>query len=239
MINTLPKSLTIAFLAVSIFISGLTVDFACAQNTAAGTAASRNPADLLLSRYVRFSRFTAQDGLSSDQTRNVFQDKRGLMWFGTLDGLNRYDGASVKVYRHDPADPNSLGHDTVRAMTLDQSGDLWLGTWGGGLNKYSPEKDNLIRYRHDPDDPHSLSNNVIRSVYETHDGMIWVGTMEGLNKLDRESRQFTRYQHDPDDPNSLSNNIVFSVVEDSIGALWVGTQDGLNRFDPKTEQVVH
>jgi hypothetical protein len=129
MMNALPKSLTIAFLAVSIFISGLTVDFACAQNTAAGTAASRNPADLLLSRYVRFSRFTAQDGLSSDQTRNVFQDKRGLMWFGTLDGLNRYDGASLKVYRHDPDDLTSLSHNIIRRLFTDQSGILWIGTW--------------------------------------------------------------------------------------------------------------
>ena len=82
------------------------------------------------------------------------------MWFATADGLNRYDGSGVKVYRHDPDDPNSLSHNVVRAMIVDQSGELWIGTWGGGLNQYDREKDAFIRYQHDPDDPHSLSNNI-------------------------------------------------------------------------------
>jgi ligand-binding sensor domain-containing protein len=145
MMNTLHKSLTIAFLAVSIFISGLTVDFVGAQSTIASPAASRHPADLVLSRYLRFSRFTAQDGLSSDQTRNVFQDKRGFMWFGTLDGLNRYDGASVKVYRHDPDDPNSLSQNVARAIIADQSGVLWIGTAGGG-DKFDRQNDRFSHY---------------------------------------------------------------------------------------------
>jgi hypothetical protein len=108
MIDTLPKSLTIAFLPVSIFISGLYVDFAGAQNTAAGTAASRRPVDLLLSRYLRFGRLTTEDGLSSDQACHVARDSYGFMWFSTADGLSRYDGASPRVYRYDPDDSNSL-----------------------------------------------------------------------------------------------------------------------------------
>ena len=236
--NTLHKSLTIAFLAVSIFISGLTVDFAGAQDTAAGTAASRRSGDPLLSRYLRFGRLTTEEGLSSDQAWHVAQDNHGFMWFATANGLSRYDGASVKVYRHDPDDPNSLGHNILRAMIVDQSGDLWLGTWGGGLNQYDPEKDAFIRYQHDPGDPHSLGSNLIRSLYEDRHGTIWVGTARGLNKLDRESSQFARYPHDPDDPNSLSHNLVWSILEDSAGVLWVGTEMGFNRFDLKTEHFI-
>ena len=238
MMSTLHKSLTIAFLAVSIFISGLTVDFAGAQDTAAGTAASRRSGDPLLSRYLRFGRLTTEEGLSSDQAWHVAQDNHGFMWFATANGLSRYDGASVKVYRHDPDDPNSLGHNILRAMIVDQSGDLWLGTWGGGLNQYDPEKDAFIRYQHDPGDPHSLGSNLIRSLYEDRHGTIWVGTARGLNKLDRESSQFARYPHDPDDPNSLSHNLVWSILEDSAGVLWVGTEMGFNRFDLKTEHFI-
>jgi signal transduction histidine kinase/CheY-like chemotaxis protein/streptogramin lyase len=161
------------------------------------------------------------------------------MWFGTADGLSRYDGSSVKVYRHDPDDPNSLGHNIIRAMIADHSGELWIGTWGGGLNQYDSEKDAFIRYQHEPDNPHSLSDNIVRTVYEDRAGTIWVGTMTGLNRLDRENRQFTHYRHNPDDPNSLSNNRVWSVVEDGTGFLWIGTEGGLNRFDPKTERFIH
>jgi hypothetical protein len=122
LMTTLHKSLSITFLATSILISGVTVDFVTAQNTAVGSATTQSPTDPLLSRYIKFDRLTAEDGLSSDQTWELSQDKRGFMWFGTANGLNRYDGASVKVYRHDPDDPNSLIHDLVWSAVEDRAG---------------------------------------------------------------------------------------------------------------------
>ena len=86
MVSTVHKSLTFVFLAVSILISGLTVDFVGAQNTIASPAASRRPADLLQSRYLRFGRITAEDGLPNEQIRGVAQDNYGFMWFGTAAG---------------------------------------------------------------------------------------------------------------------------------------------------------
>jgi signal transduction histidine kinase/ligand-binding sensor domain-containing protein/CheY-like chemotaxis protein len=121
---------------------------------------------------------------------------------------------------------------------VDQSGVLWIGTWGGGLNQYDREMDTFIRYRHDPENPFSLSHDIVRALYEDRNGTIWVGTMAGLSKLDRDSGQFIRYQHDPGNPKSLSNNIIWSIVQDSRGVLWVGTANGLNRFDPGTEAFI-
>jgi signal transduction histidine kinase/CheY-like chemotaxis protein/streptogramin lyase len=236
MASNVSKYLTISFLTVSIFI--LALSLSGAQNKGSATAAFRPFSDPLMSRYLRFGQVTSKDGLSSDQTRNVVQDKRGFMWFATLGGLSRYDGADVKVYRHDPDDANSLSSNVARALIVDRRGVLWIGTWGGGLNQYDQEKDAFIRYRHESDNPRSLSHDIVRAVYEDRSGTIWVGTMRGLNKLDRGSRQFTRYQHDPGDTNSLSNNIIWSIVQDSRGALWVGTGNGLNRFDPDTERFV-
>jgi len=232
-------SLTMAFLVVSFFIGGLSIDSVYAQDTAADTAETQRSADPLLSRYLRFDRLTLEDELSNGQVRGIVQDNHGFMWIATFDGLNRYDGASIKVYRHDPDDPSSLSSSIVRLPIVDQNGVLWVGTFGGGLNQYDVEKDAFIRYRHDPDNLHSLSNDTIRSIYEDQAGMIWVGTNEGLNKLNRDRKQFTRYVHNPDDPNSLSNNVVLSVFEDSTGVFWIGTDDGLDRFDPITEQFIH
>ena len=115
LMSTLHKSLTIAFLAVSIVISGPNVDPVGAQESVVGTKASRRPVDLTLSPYLKFRRLTTEDGLVGNQAFGVVQDKHGFMWFGTLNGLSRYDGTSVKVYRHNPDDPDSLGHNTVRA----------------------------------------------------------------------------------------------------------------------------
>jgi ligand-binding sensor domain-containing protein len=96
MLNTLQKFLTIAILAVFIFISALSADLVGAQGTATGPKSSRTLSNPLMSRYLRFVRLTAEDVLSGDHTRNVVQDQRGFMWIGTLSGLNRFDGASVK-----------------------------------------------------------------------------------------------------------------------------------------------
>jgi signal transduction histidine kinase/CheY-like chemotaxis protein/streptogramin lyase len=237
--NTLRKPIAIAFLAVSVFVLGFSNPYAGADDTSINQEVSRHPRSLTKSRYLRFGQLTTKNGLSSDQARNAVQDKRGLMWFATLGGLSRYDGASVKVYHHDIDDANSLSNNVVRALMVDQLGDLWIGTWGGGLNQYDSEKDAFIRYRHDSDNPRSLSHDIVRTIYEDRAGTIWVGTMIGLNKLDPNTGQFTRYQHDPGDPNSLSNNIIWSIVQDSTGVLWIGTEDGLNRFDPDTETFFH
>ena len=130
MVSIVPRSLTIAILSISIFIFRLSVNFVCAQNWTEGTAASRPLSDPLPSRFLRFGRLTAADGLSNDQIWGIAQDQQGFIWIAANDGLNRYDGSDVKVYRHDPDDPRSLGHSFVRTMTVDQNGTIWAGTWG-------------------------------------------------------------------------------------------------------------
>ena len=126
--NTLPKSLTIAFLTLLIFISGLNIDIAGAQIRTAGTAASRPLSDPLLSRYIRFDHLTTEDGLSGDQTYHIAQDGYGFMWFSTANGLSRYDGSSVKVYRNDAKDPNSLSHNLAWSAVEDQAGVFCIST---------------------------------------------------------------------------------------------------------------
>jgi len=237
-IDTLHKSLPIAFLAVFFFIPKFCVDFASAQNTAVDPAPVRHTVDPTLSSYLKFWRLTTEDGLSNNQVFGIVQDQYGFMWFGSASGLNRYDGAGTRVYRHDPSNPNSLSHSGVWSLMVDKGGTLWIATSGGGLNSYNREKDNFTRYQYDPKNPHSLSDNTTRTVYEDRAGTIWVGTQNGLNKLDRDTGQFIRYVHDPNNPDTLSDNSVWTITGDSRGFLWIGTQNGLNRFDPSTEHFV-
>jgi ligand-binding sensor domain-containing protein len=144
MINTLPKSLTITFVAVSILIAGLTVDLVGAQNTAAVTTSDLPQAELPPSKYLCFGHLTTEDGLSNDTIWGIAQDSHGFIWFGTFSGLNRYDGSDIKVYRHDPDDPFSLSGDAVRGLLKDSSGVLWIGTWNGGLNQFDPSTERFI-----------------------------------------------------------------------------------------------
>jgi len=160
------------------------------------------------------------------------------MWFGTLNGLNRYDGKSFKVYKHDPDEPNSLSNNHVQAIHVDKNGTLWIGTYGGGVNKFERTTEKFTHYRHDPNNSNSLSSDFVLSIYEDKSGYLWIGTNgSGINKFNSKEESFVHYSHDPEDPNSLSHNIVRAFYEDEVGLLWIGTDGGgLNKFDKKTEK---
>jgi len=190
---------------------------------------------------LRFDRLSLEEGLSQSTVYAIVQDRRGFMWFGTEDGLNRYDGYHFKVYRHEPEHPQSLSNNTVYTLYEDRAGVLWIGTDGGGLNRYDRATETFTRYRHDPDNPKSLSHDVVLSIHEDRDGRLWIGTDGGgLNRFDRQTETFSHFTHQPNDPRSLSSNEVSFIYEDRSGVLWVGTEgDGLNRFDRQTEIFTH
>ena len=181
----------------------------------------------------------------------ILQDSKGFMWFGTEDGLNKYDGYTFTVYKHDPEDPNSISDNWIQAIYEDRSGDLWIGTLDGGLARFDREKEAFSHYQHDPQDPRSLSDNEVTSIHQDSSGALWVGTTRGLDRLvplpssgqalsDAEwpistQATFEHYRHDPVDPHSLSANAIFCIYEDRDGGLWLGTDGGgLNRLDPST-----
>ncbi len=181
----------------------------------------------------KFVHLTIKDGLSQGSALAVLQDRRGFLWIGTEDGLNRYDGYSFKVYKPSSA-PDSLSDKWVRALLEDSEGVLWAGTLTG-LNRYDRDRDNFVRFRHDPRVPESLSHNVVTSLCEDRAKTLWVGTEGGgLDAFDRGSGKFTAFRHDPKDPASLSHDSVYGLAEDREGFLWVATDGGLNRFDPAT-----
>jgi len=178
-----------------------------------------------------FKRLTVRDGISHNRINCILQDSKGLMWFGTQEGLNRYDGYQVTVYLHQPGDLNSLNDNIIRALFEDRQGVLWIGT-DEGLNKYHWQSDRFTGYQNDPDDPNSLGSNEIRVIYEDKAGELWIGTRTGgLNRFDPQKKQFVRFQNNPHDPDSLSDNFVTSIVEDRNGVLWIGTRGGLNKYD--------
>jgi ligand-binding sensor domain-containing protein len=85
-----------------------------------------------------FDLVTQDAGLSSNALRCAIQDRRGFLWFGTEDGLNRYDGVRFTVYRHRPNDPTSLAGNAVVSLYEDRAGTLWVGTSNAGLCRYDP-----------------------------------------------------------------------------------------------------
>jgi signal transduction histidine kinase/ligand-binding sensor domain-containing protein/CheY-like chemotaxis protein len=182
----------------------------------------------------KFTHITIEQGLSDQRVHAILQDSAGFMWFGTVNGLNRYDGYNIEEFRHDPTDPHSLTGNWIDDLYEDSSGTIWVAT-RSGLNAFDRRTELFTRYLHDPEDPHSLSSNVVITVHEDPSGVMWIGTLGGLNRFDRTAGTFTAFRHDPSDPESLSNDLVLEIHEDRAGVMWIGTHGGgLNRFDRAT-----
>ncbi len=186
-----------------------------------------------------FDYLTVEQGLSDNGASFIVQDHQGFIWIGTEDGLNRYDGYSFKIYRHDPEDENSLSDNLIWYLTVDKLGTLWIGTlWG--LDRYDQINDQFIRYRHDPDNQNSLFGNEISYINDDRAGNLYVCTDQGVNIFDRQTEQFTHIIHDPLNSNSLSSNKTSCLVEDQYGYLWIGTRSaGLDKYDRVNQQFFH
>ncbi|MEK9137355.1 MAG: two-component regulator propeller domain-containing protein [Bacteroidota bacterium] len=182
---------------------------------------------------IRFEHISTEQGLSQDIVRSIVQDRRGFMWFGTEDGLNRYDGYSITVYKHNPLDSNSVSNSSINVLYEDSRGTLWIGT-GAGLDRYDSDRDAFLHLLHDPLDTTSMSNNTITAICEDAGGSLWIGTGNGLNRYDTGSRNLRQYHHNPRDFNSLNADDINAVCIDNSGTLWVGTSNGLNAYDEKT-----
>jgi signal transduction histidine kinase/ligand-binding sensor domain-containing protein len=189
---------------------------------------------------IRFEHITVEDGISQNNTLTIFQDSDGFMWFGSEDGLNKYDGQNFTIYRHDPDNPNSLTDNWVTVIYEDHLGALWIGTLNGGLDRYDRELNQFSHFRQGPTNSQSISNNEVTAIYEDAHGILWVGTHAGLDRFDRETGRFTRYQLNPNNHQSMSAGAVLCIYETQEGTLWVGTEGGgLNSFDRKTETFTH
>ena len=185
------------------------------------------------SQHLKFQHLGTAEGLSQSNVICILQDSRGFMWFGTRDGLNRYDGYQFTVYKNDPLDSKSLGSNFIMDMVEDEKGYIWIGTWGGGLDRYDRRSNQFIHFRHDPADTGSLSSNLVLRLLRDSRGTIWVGTEDGgLNMLDPSSGHFVHYVYDRTNPQSLGGNYVKDMTEDAEHNIWIASVDGgLNLFD--------
>ncbi|MEM6647785.1 MAG: two-component regulator propeller domain-containing protein [Bacteroidota bacterium] len=178
-----------------------------------------------------FAHLTTDDGLSSNVGVTIVQDAQGFIWIGTDQGLNRYDGRQVKVFRHDPADSTSLDFNNVMDLHLDAQGRLWASTHSGVLHRYHPETESFTRYPL----PRIDGTGTVVEIHESQDGSFWLGTWQrGLIHFHPERGVLAHYRSDPDDPTTIGHPVVKEVLENPDGTLWLATYAGLNHFDPQT-----
>ncbi len=191
---------------------------------------------------IRFNHLSVEDGLSQNAVTCIFQDYLGFMWFGTQDGLNRYDGYNIKIFKNDPSNPNSLSDNFIFSIYEDSENNLFIGTRNGSLNKFDRLNESFISLSPDSINLSNARMNSVLALYEDSSGFKWTGGLGnpiGLKRENKATGEITEFKNDPDDPSSLSDNKVYSVFKDRSGTIWVGTFQGLDRYDPSTGGFKH
>ena len=189
---------------------------------------------------ILFQHISTDQGLSQVTVNCILQDSKGFMWFGTQDGLNRYDGYTFTVYRNDPENLDSVSQNYITTIVEDKKEFIWIGTRMNGFSRFSPTTGTYKHFIHAPHNPNSLSNNAIADICIDRENLLWIATNGGgVNQFNPKTGIFTFYRHEPKDPGSLSSNTVNCIFQDAEGTIWMGTHTGLDRLDLKSGQFTH
>ncbi len=184
---------------------------------------------------IKLDRLSLPEGLSQVSAQASLQDRRGFIWIGTQDGLNRFDGHEVVVFKHDPTDPHSLVDNFVRTLFEDRDGKLWVLTQQpGGIHRYDPLTEHFERFAQDANDPDSFGLGLPFPgvVFQDRHGLIWFSTNLGVERVDPTNGKVEHFGVEPGKSDALGS-VVSAFYEDRSGTLWLGTfGSGLHRWIP-------
>jgi ligand-binding sensor domain-containing protein len=178
--------------------------------------------------------------LGANQVQAILIDRYNNFWIGTFGGgLNKlsaedFNSGKIKFkkYMRDKNNPFSISDDRIYALFESKDGIIWIGTFGGGLNKFDPKKEQFISYANIPGDESSLSDNRVMSIYEDPKGFLWIGTYGGgLQKFDKRTEKFVRFSK----RNRMNSSVVYAILADKKNNLWMSTDNGLFKLNTGTE----
>lgn len=188
----------------------------------------------------KFSHVDVNDGLSDNQIKSFLKDSRGFMWFGTVSGLNRYDGYSIKVYRNTPADPKSISNSDINHLFEGPEGRVWATSWTG-VDIYDPATETFTN------DPNTylrkllIPDGAIADIKKDTKGNFWfIHTTQGLFKYNSEDKKTTPFYYNPLDSTSLASNQISSIYPDQSGNIWIIHKNGVfEKLDAHTLTVTY
>src|SRR5579872_3010721 len=168
-----------------------------------------------ISQYVH-NVWRTEEGLPQNSVQVVLQTQDGYLWMGTQEGLVRFNGAEFKLFHK--ASVDAIKHNDIRALHEDRQGNLWIGTFGGGLVRY---RDGQFRAYTRQE---GLSDNFVNAILQDKKGNLWIATNGGINRFDRD--RFTHIGL----PDELPGPSVNAMAEDQNGNIWLATNNGLAFF---------
>ena len=183
----------------------------------------------------KFEHLNTENGLSQSDVNAIFQDDKLFMWFGTHDGLNRFDGYNFTVFKPDSKNPKSISSNLIWKITGDDKGNLWIGTTGGGLNYFDKKTKEFKTFKNDPKNQNSIKSNYITAIFVDSNNRLWISNTKGIDMADLskplDSLKFQHINFHENITNSTRNTYnVSTFYEDSMHQLWVGSFNGLSKL---------
>ncbi len=188
---------------------------------------------------IRFTRTSLEQGLSQSSAQCILQGPDGMIWIGTQNGLNRYDGRNILSWHYDPYKAGSMSNSTVLCMERDERGYLWIGTMGGGLMRFDPGSiwfSSLL----DTSGPGRLDESIIWSLeYDRSRSLLWIGA-KGLYSYHTDNQELNMVPLTGTPlGKALGESSIMCILAARDGTVWLGTNlDGLIRFRPETGEAI-
>ena len=179
---------------------------------------------------------SARNGLSQSVVNAIIQDQNGFMWFGTKDGINRYDGEEIKVYSHNHEDSSSISDSHILSIEEDTTGTIWVGTNGGGLNKFVPGTGNFSTVILNENKKEKLPSERVENLKLIYDRYLMISTYrQGLYVLDTKTMEKENYYLDKKDSAETAPCYVRDIITDEKGNIYLAMgHDGIAQFDIET-----
>jgi len=173
-----------------------------------------------------FRSLSLDDGLSESNVQCIIQDRKGLLWFGTRDGLNRFNGYDFTVYNYNENDPSTVSSNYINCLFEDSGGRIWVGTNSNGVCYYDYDNDNFTRIGSIGNHEQKLANTTVWDILGDENGNIWIATLDGLFRFCTTEQKIVDHFQKSGTPGSLVDNNIRSLALDIAGNLWMGTDDG-------------
>lgn len=182
-----------------------------------------------LSQPLTFTNISIEQGLSQSVVNCVFQDSRGFLWFGTQNGLNKYNGYNFEIYTYNPVEPNSLSNNWVYSIDEDRDGNLWIGT-KGGLNRFDPKGRSFTRIHFSTGSDTVISSYVYDAIVDDN-GSVVINTPPLLTIYNPSTGRSIQYRRPLVEDAAVNDNRI-PLLQDSRGLIWAGSTTGLASLDP-------
>ena len=220
-----------------------------------GTYGGLNILELSTGKFIDLNKFLFTKGITENRwIRKIHRDRNSNIWIATdaaglfkINNFSSHENLSPKnitQFTHKPGINGSISGNSINAICETSSGEIFIGVWGGGLNKVIENKTTgqitFQAWLNNPEEQGSLTENDINFLMEDNAGVLWIGTYgDGLNKLSPHSLNFVHYKNNPFTKNSMPDNHVTAVLEDENDVVWIGTWKGLTKLDKKKNIFTH